>query len=85
MMERLRYAVASTLLPSGFTPRWGIGGGAAWYFAPCLSFNPRYLMNKRSYTDRKQLDLSERNSMQKLRALLAALATAPRLLAWAAP
>ena len=56
MMERLRYAVASTLLPSGFTPRWGIGGGAAWYFAPCLSFNPRYLMNKRSYTDRKQLE-----------------------------
>tara|TARA_B100000795_G_scaffold48961_1_gene32150 strand:- start:1040 stop:2383 length:1344 start_codon:yes stop_codon:yes gene_type:complete len=48
MMERLRYAFAATLLPAN-----------AWYFSSCLSFNPRYLMIKRSYNSSVQLGLSE--------------------------
>merc|ERR1740130_1904584 len=59
MMERLRFAFSATLLPSAHTPRWGVGGPAAWYFTPCLSSNPRFLVNKRSYNSSAQLDLTE--------------------------
>lgn len=56
MMERLRFAFSTTLLPGSHTPRWAVGG---WYFSPCLNFNPRFLVNKRSYNGSAQLGLSE--------------------------
>ena len=59
MMERLRYAFSLTLLPGTHTLAWKAGGPATWYFSSCLSFNPRYLMTKRSYKSSEELGLSE--------------------------
>ena len=56
MMERLRYAFSITLLPP-----------SEWYLSSCLSFNPRYLMIKRSYNGSAQLGLSECDETFRLR------------------